>query len=114
MSTPTLDPVRLCAAMADDSRWQILQRLGTRARSASELATELPISRQAIVRHLRVLAEAGLAEAHRDGRQLRYVALGARLSELAGHLDAIGRTWDARLARLAAQAEARAGEDPSA
>lgn len=105
-------PVPLCAALADESRWQILQRLGSRAMSASELATELPISRQAIARHLQVLAEAGLVEAHREGRQLRYVALGARLSELAGHLEAIGRTWDARLTRLAALAEDRASRSP--
>jgi len=56
-----------------------------------------------------VLAAAGLVEPERAGKQLRYRAIGARLSLLAQQLDAIGRGWDARLERLKAIAEAEAG-----
>jgi len=83
-----------CAALADSSRWEILQHIGAEPLSASELAERLPISRQAIARHLTVLADAGLAEPEQAGRQLRYRALGGRLSELARQLDRIGRGWD--------------------
>ena len=95
----------MCGALADSSRWQILQLIGEEALSASELATKLPISRQAIARHLGVLADAGLAEPEPAGKQLRYRALGGRLSELARPLEAIGRGWDRRLERIKALAE---------
>jgi DNA-binding transcriptional ArsR family regulator len=103
--------VPLCAALADESRWRILARLGDRELSASELAGELPISRQAIARHIQVLEHVGLVEPVRVGRAIRYRALGAKLGVLAAQLDAIGRGWDRRLARLAALAESAAAED---
>lgn len=106
MSTATADVVQLCGALSDKSRWQILQAVGDRALSASELAQQLPISRQAIARHLGVLAEAGLVEPEQAGKQIRYRALGGRLSELARHLETIGRGWDRRLSALKAIAEA--------
>lgn len=106
MSTATADVVQLCGALSDESRWQILQAVGDRALSASELAQQLPISRQAIARHLGVLAEAGLVEPEQAGKQIRYRALGGRLSELARHLETIGRGWDRRLSSLKAIAEA--------
>lgn len=106
MTTVAADsPVALCAALADDSRWAILQRISEQPASASELAGRLPISRQAIARHLSVLAEVGLVEAVPAGRQLRYEALGAPLTRLARDLDAIGRGWERRLERLKMIAE---------
>lgn len=97
--------VELCAVLGDETRWQILSLLGTRAASASELARELPVSRQAIAKHLELLAQVGLAERERAGREVRYRALGARLSELADQLETIGRGWDTRLSRLKDVAE---------
>lgn len=108
-ASPAPGVVGVCGALADDTRWQVLQLVGTEALSASELAERLPVSRQAIARHLGVLAAAGLVEPERAGKQLRYRAIGARLSLLAQQLDAIGRGWDARLERLKAIAEAEAG-----
>lgn len=105
---PSPAPVAVCAALADDTRWDILSRLGERSLSATELAEELPISRQAIARHLAVLAEVGLVEQAREGRQLRFRAVGQRLSELARDLDALARAWGRRLDRLRTIAEARA------
>ncbi len=72
-------PVQVFAALADDSRWQVLVALGRRPASASSLAEELPISRQAIAKHLKVLTDVGLVVATRVGREVRYEAVGARL-----------------------------------
>ena len=93
------------AALADDSRWQILVRLGARPASASALADELPISRQAIAKHLRVLLEAGLVTSTKQGREVRFEAVGAELSRVARQLDSIARGWDRRLARIQELAE---------
>jgi DNA-binding transcriptional ArsR family regulator len=91
--------------LADETRWQILTELGTQDLSASALAGRLPVSRQAIAKHLNVLADAGLVESFRFGREIRYRALGARLSALAGELEAIGRRWDRRLVAIKRIAE---------
>ena len=108
MSTQAPDAVavvEMCGALADESRWQILQLVGEQSLSASELAQRLPISRQAIARHLGVLADAGLVVPEHAGRQLRYRALGGRLSELARHLETIGRGWERRLDAIKTIAE---------
>ena len=106
MSSAALAPV--FAALADDTRWQILQELGRSDLSASALATRLPVTRQAIAKHLGVLAEAGLVVPVRAGREIRYQALGSRLSETARALEAIGAEWDRRLAAIK-----RLAEEPS-
>ncbi|MFV8162671.1 ArsR/SmtB family transcription factor [Mycobacterium sp. 134] len=93
-------PVQVFAALADDSRWQVLVALGRRPGSASSLADELPISRQAIAKHLKVLTDVGLVVATRVGREVRYEAVGARLSEVARRLDSIAAGWERRLARI--------------
>ena len=85
------------AALADDSRWQVLVALGHRPASASALADELPITRQAIAKHLKVLTDVGLVEATRVGREIRYEAVGARLDEVARRLERIAAGWDRRL-----------------
>ncbi|GAB08519.1 putative ArsR family transcriptional regulator [Gordonia araii NBRC 100433] len=93
------------AALADDSRWEILVRLGREPASASALAAEFPISRQAIAKHLRVLSDAGLVEPIRAGREVRYEAIGSELSRVARRLDDIARGWDRRLRRIKELAE---------
>jgi DNA-binding transcriptional ArsR family regulator len=93
------------AVLADETRWRILTEVGRTELSASALAGRLPVSRQAIARHLTVLADAGLVEPVRAGREIRYRALGSRLSALAGELDVIGREWDRRLNALKRVAE---------
>lgn len=106
--TSVESPVALCAALADQTRWEILCRLGEQALSASELAQQMPVTRQAIAHHLELLAQAGLVESARQGRQLRYHALGWRLTKLAGDLEVIARGWDRRLDRLKTVTEGRA------
>lgn len=103
MSTDTLAP--MFAALADETRWSILQALGEGDASASALAGRLPVSRQAIARHLAVLQEVGLVEPVRAGRELRFRVIGAELTATAQRLDAIGRDWDRRLAAIKEIAE---------
>nr|WP_188435767.1 metalloregulator ArsR/SmtB family transcription factor [Microbacterium murale] len=93
------------AALADETRWSILQALGEGDASASALAGRLPVSRQAIAKHLAVLQEVGLVEPVRAGRELRFRVIGAELSATAQRLDAIGRDWDRRLAAIKEIAE---------
>lgn len=99
----TLSPV--FAALGDETRWRILVRLSEQPASASRLAPELPISRQAIVKHLEVLRAVGLVEAEARGREVVYAPVGARLSALARELERIGRAWDTRLLQLKTLAE---------
>lgn len=90
-------PPALLAVLADETRWRILTELGAQELSASALATRLPVSRQAIAKHLAVLARAGLVGSVREGREVRYRAIGARLSALGSQLTVIGQQWDRRL-----------------
>ena len=101
--TKTLVPV--FAALGDDTRWSILEALGEGDASASALAGRLPVTRQAIARHLSVLQDAGLVEPVRVGRELRFRVIGAQLNATASRLDAIGTEWDRRLAVIRTIAE---------
>ena len=96
--TETLVPV--FAALGDDTRWSILQALGETDASASALAGRLPVSRQAIAKHLAVLQEVGLVESVRAGRKVRYRVVGAQLAATARRLEAVGAEWDRRLAAI--------------
>ena len=103
MIADTLVP--MFAALGDETRWSILTTLGEGDASASALAGRLPVSRQAIAKHLAVLEEVGLVESFRVGRELRYRVLGSQLSQLATRLDRIGAEWDRRLAAIKRIAE---------
>ena len=96
--TTTLAP--MFAALADETRWSILTLLGEGDASASALAGRLPVTRQAIARHLAVLEGTGLVEAVRVGREVRYRVVGAQLSATARRLEAIGAAWDRRLSTI--------------
>jgi DNA-binding transcriptional ArsR family regulator len=99
----TLVPV--FAALGDETRWSILAALGEGDASASALAGRLPVSRQAIAKHLAVLQEAGLVEPVRVGREVQYRVLGSQLSATAHRLDAIGAQWERRLVAIKEVAE---------
>ena len=102
-TTTTLQPV--FAALGDETRWQLLVRLGEGPASASTLAREFPISRQAIVKHIEVLRDAGLVQSEQRGREVVHRAFGGRLSDVARELERIGHAWDAQLARIKELAE---------
>lgn len=103
MSLGTLVPV--FAALGDETRWSILDALGEGDASASALAERLPVTRQAIAKHLAVLQEVGLVEPLRVGREVRFRVIGAQLNDTARRLDAIGTEWDRRLAAIKRVAE---------
>ena len=103
MSAATLVPV--FAALGDETRWSILSALGEGDASASTLAGRLPVSRQAIAKHLAVLEDVGVVESIRVGREVQYRVIGSQLSTTARRLDAIGAEWDRRLAAIKQIAE---------
>ena len=103
MTTATLVPV--FSALGDETRWSVLTALGEGDASASALASRLPVSRQAIAKHLTVLQEVGLVEPVRVGREVQYRVIGSQLRATATRLDAIGAEWDRRLAAIRKIAE---------
>lgn len=103
MTTEAL--VSVFAALGDETRWSILAALGEGDASASALAGRLPVTRQAIAKHLAVLQEVGLVEPVRAGREVRYRIVGAQLSATARRLDAVGAEWDRRLTAIKEIAE---------
>ena len=60
------------SALADPTRRQIFERLARRPRPVGELAEGLPVSRPAVSQHLKVLADAGLVVATREGNRRLY------------------------------------------
>lgn len=71
------------------------------ASTATELASQLPISRQAVTKHLASLQRAQLVDARRSGRETRFEATPAPLAEAIGWMTEVGAQWDTRLAALA-------------
>jgi DNA-binding transcriptional ArsR family regulator len=95
------DPQPLLAALADPSRRAVFERLNSQGpASASQLATELPISRQAIAKHLSLLDSVGLVDRAEQGRQVVYTARVSPLQDVANWLETVGDAWDDRLERL--------------
>jgi DNA-binding transcriptional ArsR family regulator len=88
-------------ALADPMRRRLLQTISGSPSTATELADGLPISRQAVSKHLTALSQAGLLERERSGRDVRYRVTPAPLSEAVSWMADVGGQWDERLARLA-------------
>lgn len=94
------------AALADPTRRRILDALAAHGEAtATVLAAELPVSRQAIVKHLGVLDRAGLVAGHREGREARYRVIPERLGVTARWMDRVAATWDTRLSAIKRLAE---------
>jgi DNA-binding transcriptional ArsR family regulator len=93
-------------ALADPTRRQLLDALAARGEaSATTLAAALPVSRQAVVKHLAVLDRAGLVRGARRGREIRYMVRPDRLDATASWLAGLAAEWDARLAAIKRLAE---------
>ena len=90
------------AALADPSRRSILAALAARGpATATDLATQLPITRQAIAKHLTLLAEAGLVIPEPgERRRVRYRLDSAPMRIAQQFLGALARDWDGPLAAL--------------
>ena len=97
---------RTFAALSDPTRRAILHRLSEGEASLSELATDFPVSIQAVAKHLKVLEEAGLISRGRTG-QLRPAHLEAEaLKEAADWIQGYRRFWERGFKRM----ERRLGE----
>jgi DNA-binding transcriptional ArsR family regulator len=89
------------AALGDVTRLALVQRLARgEPLSIVRLAEGSALTRQAITKHLHVLAEAGLARAERQGREQMWELNRRRLEEARRSIDIIARQWDAVLLRL--------------
>lgn len=89
------------SALADPTRRQILVWLdGGDSMSATEVAARLPITRQAVTKHLKELEGADLVSSVRKGRETRYSRTIDGLDAATVWLAARGAVWDERLARL--------------
>ncbi|MDS2171879.1 metalloregulator ArsR/SmtB family transcription factor [Nesterenkonia sp. CL21] len=73
--------------------------------SATRLSEQMPVSRQAVAKHLAVLERAGLVEARQEGRERRFTVDPEQLSRATAQLQDVGRRWDARLDRIRLLAE---------
>ena len=94
-------PDALFSALADPTRRRVLRLVAERGpTSATLLGRELPVTRQAIVKHLTVLNRAGLVSAQRTGQEVRYALVPGSLEEVSDWIAEIGSRWDERLARL--------------
>jgi DNA-binding transcriptional ArsR family regulator len=92
-------------ALADPTRREVLTSLAEQpGLTASRLAGELPMTRQAVAKHLHALSGAGLVQSRREGRETRYTLTPAPLAEAIDWMTAVGAEWDERLARLARRA----------
>lgn len=97
----------LWSAIGDPTRRQLLDLLlATGGGTATTLGQQLPISRQAVAKHLGVLDRVGLVHATAEGRERRYRVDDDQLARAVAQLAAVGSAWDARLQRIKRIAEA--------
>lgn len=109
MSAPVVEGVDddLWSAVGDPMRRRMLDLLladgdGT----ATTLGQQLPVTRQAVAKHLGVLDRVGLVRGTPVGREKRYRVDAAQLARAVAQLSSVGSTWDARLQRIKRIAEA--------
>ena len=108
MTTTVAEPVDddLWSAVGDPTRRRMLDLLlvdggGT----ATTLGQRLPVTRQAVAKHLTVLNRVGLVRATPSGREKRYRVDEAQLARAVAQLTSVGSAWDARLQRIKRIAE---------
>jgi ArsR family transcriptional regulator, cadmium/lead-responsive transcriptional repressor len=111
MSTATAEVDELWWAVAEPTRRRVLDVLLDRGEAtATVVAGELPITRQAVAKHLAVLDRAGLVEGRRHGREVRYAIRPQRLDAATRSMAQVAAEWDARLAAIKRIAESAARE----
>jgi DNA-binding transcriptional ArsR family regulator len=96
------DPTaRVFDALADPNRRYVVEALAQRGTAtATELASELQVTRQAVAKHFAALSEAGLVESRREGRETRYELTPQPLTAALDWMADVGARWDSRLDRL--------------
>jgi predicted transcriptional regulator len=97
----------LWSAVGDPTRRRMLDLLLTGGGgTATTLSGELPVTRQAVAKHLGVLDRVGLVHVTPSGRERRYEVDEAQLARAVAQLTSVGAAWDARLHRIKRIAEA--------
>jgi len=97
----------LWSAIGDPTRRRMLDlMLSGGGGTATSLSDELPVTRQAVAKHLGVLDRVGLVHATPAGREKRYRIDEAQFARAVAQLNAVGSTWDARLGRIKRISEA--------
>ena len=92
---------RVFTALGDAGRRSLVEAVAARGTAtATELAAERPVTRQAVAKQLTALADAGLLRATRTGRETRYEVTPAPLEDAVEWMVAVGTAWDERLAAL--------------
>lgn len=101
MSKPDLVLVDVFAALGDKTRLGVVKRLAAAgALSATALSAGAPVTRQAIVKHLQVLEEAGLVTHAKEGREVLYALAPRHLASARTFLEDVSAGWDRALERL--------------
>ena len=91
----------LFAALGDERRLVLVNRLSAEGpQSITRLTTGSTVTRQAITKHLQILAEAGLVHDSRRGRERIWTLDANQLDEARRYLDQIAHRWDEALERL--------------
>lgn len=94
------------AALGDETRLRLVTRLGAHGPASIARLTEgTGVTRQAVTKHLQVLAEAGLVRGIRSGRESSWELQPGKLAEAQQSLELISRQWDETLGRLKAFVE---------
>ncbi|HEX6877268.1 MAG TPA: metalloregulator ArsR/SmtB family transcription factor [Nocardioidaceae bacterium] len=97
----------LWSAIGDPTRRRMLDLLLVDGNgTATTLSQQLPVTRQAVAKHLGVLDRVGLVQATPSGREKRYRVDDAQLARAVAQLSSVGSAWDARLQRIKRIAEA--------
>ena len=88
------------AALADPTRRAVIRTLAEGPHTATEIAGRLPVTRQAVAKHLVALDQAGLVTSERAGREVRYRLTPRPMTEAMSWMADVGAEWDVRLERL--------------
>lgn len=98
--SPNRRAAQVFFALADETRLSVLIKLRSSALSATALAAGTAVTRQAVMRHLKVLDGAGLVTHERRGREVLYMPHGQGLREASAYLAMISAGWDRAIGRL--------------
>lgn len=105
---------RVWSAIGDPTRRRMIDLLlQGDATTATALSEQLPVTRQAVSKHLKVLDDAGLVHSTAAGRERRYRVDDAQLRRAASQLAEVGSSWDRRLSRIARIAERLERQKPT-
>jgi DNA-binding transcriptional ArsR family regulator len=89
------------SALSDPTRRTVVEALAGRdTATATELAADLPVTRQAVSKHLNALGSAGLVASERRGRETHYRLTPDALSQALSWMEQVGDQWERRLTAL--------------